>query len=74
MKVVAFYIYAEAVKLVSKLLPYSSEQGFPLYEYTADGRAATHQLYSFAIEFGLAPMHGTHLNPVSQTFLDAIEA
>ena len=35
------------------LLPLSSVLGFPLYEDTANGRAATHQLYSFAIEFGL---------------------
>ena len=32
------------------LLPLSSVLGFPLYEDTANGRAATHQLYSFAIE------------------------
>ena len=32
------------------LLPLSSMLGFPIYEDTADGRAATHQLYSFAIE------------------------
>ena len=35
------------------LLPLSSVLGFPLYKDTANGRAATHQLYSFAIEFGL---------------------
>ena len=34
------------------LLPLSSVLGFPLYEDTANGRAATHQLYSFAIEVG----------------------
>ena len=41
-----------------QLLPLSSVLGFPLYEDTANGRAATHQLYSFAIEFGLAPILG----------------
>ena len=34
------------------LLPLSSVLGFPLYEDTANGRAATHQLYSLAIEVG----------------------
>ena len=32
------------------LLPLSSVLGFPLYEDTANGRAATHKLYSFTIE------------------------
>ena len=32
------------------LLPLSSVLGFPLYKDTVIGRAATHQLYSFAIE------------------------
>ena len=32
---------------------------FPLYEDTDFGRAATHQLYSFAIEAWFAPMAGT---------------
>ena len=43
------------------LLPLSSVPGFPLYEDTADGRVAIHQLYSLAIEFGLAPMLGGSL-------------
>ena len=38
------------------LLPFSSVLGFPLYEDTGDGRAVTHQLYSFAIEVWYAPM------------------
>ena len=41
---------------VMLLLPLSSELNFPLYEDTAKSRAATHQLYSFAIELGLAEM------------------
>ena len=41
---------------VLMLLPFSTELGFTLHRDTANGRAATHQLYSFAIEFGLAPM------------------
>ena len=41
---------------VLQLLPKFSVLGFPLYEDTANGRAATHQLYSFAIEVGFAPM------------------
>ena len=32
------------------LLPLSSVLGFPLYKETTNGRAATHQLYSFNIE------------------------
>ena len=38
------------------LLPLTSVLGFPLYEDTSNGRATKHQLYSLAIEFGLAPM------------------
>ena len=34
------------------LLLLSSVLGFPLYKDTANGRAATHQLYSFAIDVG----------------------
>ena len=47
------------------LLLLSSVPGFPLYEDTANGRAATQQLYSFAIEFGLAPMIMTGLSVVT---------
>ena len=32
--------------------PTSSVVSFPLYENTAKGRTATHQLYSFAIKAG----------------------
>ena len=51
-------LYKQLIQTGSPLLliPVSSVLGFPLYEDTANGRAATHQLYSFAIEFGLAPM------------------
>ena len=45
-------IQTGSVLLVLRL---SSVLGFPLYKDTANGRDATHQLYSFAIEFGLAP-------------------
>ena len=38
------------------LLLLSSVLGFPLYKDTINVRAATHQLFSFAIKFGLAPM------------------
>ena len=38
------------------LLPLSSLLGFPLYEDTANRRAATQQLYSFDIEIWFAPM------------------
>ena len=38
------------------LLPFSTELGFTLHEDTSNGRATTHQLYSFAIEIGFAPM------------------
>ena len=41
---------------VLMLLPFSTELGFTLHRDTANGRAATHQLYSFAIEIGFAPM------------------
>ena len=40
------------------LLPFSTVLGFTLHKDTANGRAATHQLYSFAIEIGFAPMTG----------------
>ena len=51
-------LYKQLIKtgFVLQLLPKFSVLGFPLYEYTANGRAATHQLYSFAIEVGFAPM------------------
>ena len=35
--------------------------GFPFYKVTDKGRAATHQLYSFDIEVGFAPMEATAL-------------
>ena len=38
------------------LLPLSAVLGFPLYEDTANRRAARHQLYSLAIEVWYAPM------------------
>ena len=38
------------------LLPFSTGLGFTLDEVTANGRATTHHLYSFAIEIGFAPM------------------
>ena len=40
--------------------------GVPLYEDTADGRAATPRLYSFVIEFGLAPMLSLASKPYLQ--------
>ena len=44
------------------LLLLSSVLGFPLYEDTANGRAATHQLNSFVKEVWYAPMDtATHL-------------
>ena len=36
------------------LLPFSTVLGFTLYENTGNGRAATHQLYSSAIEIWYA--------------------
>ena len=39
--------------LCAAVAPIFSVLGFPLYEDTANGRAATHQLYSFAIEVWL---------------------
>ena len=47
---------------VLQLLLLSSGLGFPLYEDTANGRATTHQLYSFAIEIGFAPMASAALS------------
>ena len=41
---------ADQTGSVLLLLLFSSVLGFPLYEDTANGRATTHQLYSFAIE------------------------
>ena len=38
------------------LLPHSGVLGFPLYEDTENETAATHHLYSFAIEVWFAPM------------------
>ena len=38
------------------MLPFSTVLGFTLYEDTDDGRAATHQLYSSAIDVWYAPM------------------
>ena len=48
-------LYKQLIQTVSVLLllQHSSMLGFPLYEDTANGRAATHQLYSFAVEIGL---------------------
>ena len=47
--------------LCNGVLLLSSVLGFPLYEGTADGRAATHQLYSFAIDVGLGANELTSL-------------
>ena len=38
------------------MLLFHTVLGFTLYEDTANGRAATHQLYGFAIEVWYAPM------------------
>ena len=48
------------------LLLLFSALGFPLYEDTADGRAATQQLYSFTIEFWF----GANERPWSQKTVD----
>ena len=50
--------YAQMIQTgsVLLLLPFSSVLGFTLYEDTDHGRAATHQLYSFAIVIEFAPM------------------
>ena len=47
-------LYKQLIQTGSVLgvLLLSSVLGFPLYEDTADGRAAIHQLYSFAIDVG----------------------
>ena len=51
-------LYKQLIKTgsVLHLLPKFSALGFPLYEDTANVRAATHQLYSFSIGVGFAPM------------------
>ena len=49
----ALYFQLIQTGSVLQLLLLSSGLGFPLYEDTANGRATTHQLYSFAIELGL---------------------
>ena len=51
-------LYKQLIKsgYVLQLLPFSSVLGFSLYEDIDDGRAATHHLYSFAIEVWYAPM------------------
>ena len=58
------------------LLLLSSVLGFPLYDDTANGRAATHQLYSFVIEvcfgsngFDSLPSSGIVPNPLFNMFL-----
>ena len=45
-------LYKQLIQTCSVLLllPLSFMLGFPLYEETGNGRAATHQPYSFAIE------------------------
>ena len=54
-------IYSQLIQTgsVLLLLPLSSVPGFPLYEDTDNGRAATHQLFSFVIEVWFAPMAQT---------------
>ena len=56
--------YSQLIQTCSVLLllPFSTVLGFPLYKNTGDGRAATHQLYSFAIEVVV----GTDANSTSQ--------
>ena len=50
--------YKQLIKTgsVLQLLSFSSVLGFQLYKDNNDGRAATNQLYSFAIEVWYAPI------------------
>ena len=51
------FVYADfSYGVLLLLLLFHTVLGFTLYEDTANGRAATHQLYGFAIEVWYAPM------------------